>query len=81
MGLNFIDMALCYRYSRHGFNTVWGWLFSGLAVLVWFFGSDERRHSDDEETAARRRRANDISRIVAGALFVLAVILDVVLDN
>lgn len=81
MVLNFIDMALCCRYRRYGFDTIWGWVFSGLAAIVFIFGSDERRHGDDDETAERRRRANDISRIVAGTLFILAIVVDIVVPN
>jgi hypothetical protein len=52
-----------------------------LAVIVWFFGSDEKRHGDDYETAERRKKVNNISHIIAGILFLLAIVLDVVLSD
>ncbi len=80
MGLYLMDAALLRRRWR-GFDTIWGWLLSGLAVIVFIFGSDEKRHGDDFETAERRTRANNISRIVAGILFFLAIVVDVVVPN
>lgn len=78
MDLCFIEAAMRHRSRGIYFRTIWGWLLSGLAVIVYFFGSDEKRHGDDEETAARRRKANDISRIAAVSLFVLAIVVDIV---
>ncbi len=81
MGSELTVMAadlLRIRSRWRGYDTIWGWLLSGLAVIVYFFGSDEKRHGDDYETAERRRKANDISRIAAVSLFVLAIIVDIV---
>ena len=78
MGLELIDTAVRRRGRGIYFRTIWGWLLFIAAVIVWFFGSDERRHGDDEEMAARRRRADNISRIAAASLFVLAVIVDLI---
>lgn len=81
MGLCFIEAAMRRRSRGIYFRTIWGWLLCGVAVLVWFFGSDERRHGDDDETAERRRKVNNISRIVAGVLFILAIVVDTVVSN
>lgn len=81
MGLCFIEAAMCRRNRGIYFRTIWGWLFSVLAVIVWFFGSDEKRHGDDYETAERRKKVNNISHIIAGILFLLAIVLDVVLSD
>ena len=84
MGSELMVMAadlLRIRSRWRGYDTIWGWLFSGLAVIVWFFGSDEKRHGDDYETAERRKKVNNISHIIAGILFLLAIVLDVVLSN
>lgn len=80
MGLYLMDAALL-RLRWRGFDTIWGWLLSGLAVIVWFFGSDEKRHGDDYETAERRRKANNISRIAGGVLFFLAIVVDTVVSS
>ena len=77
MGLDLTAAAL-FRVRRYWFDTIWGWILCGLAVIVWFFGSDEKRHGDDFETAERRRKANNISRIVAGILFFLAITVDTI---
>lgn len=84
MGSELMVMAadlLRIRSRWRGYDTIWGWLFSVLAVIVWFFGSDEKRHGDDYETAERRKKVNNISHIIAGILFLLAIVLDVVLSD
>lgn len=84
MGSELMVMAadlLRIRSRWRGYDTIWGWLLSGLAVIVWFFGSDEKRHGDDYETAERRKKVNNISHIIAGILFLLAIVLDVVLSD
>ena len=81
MGLCFIEASMCRRNRGIYFRTIWDWLFSGLAVIVWFFGSDEKRHGDDYETAEHRKKVNNISHIIAGILFLLAIVLDVVLSD
>ena len=78
MGLELIDTAVRRIHRGLYFRTIWGWILFILAIIVFIFGSDEKRHGDDFETAERRTRANNISRTVAGALFVLAIVLDVI---
>lgn len=81
MGLCLIEVALRRRHRGFYFRTVWGWLFSGLAVIVLFFGVNERRRHDDDETAERKALVSNISRIIAAVLFVLAIILDTTTRN